>query len=333
MSIRLPPLNALRCFEAAARRGNFTLAADELYLTPSAVSHQIRLLEEHLGVLLFNRAGRRMVLTETGQTYFKLTSKALEAISTARDVVEQTKQRETLCVGVPPDFMASWLIPRLADFIAEHPNVQVEFVTTLQQNSLVDRQVDVEIRYGHGKWPTLTAYHLMDDHLVPVCSPALLSRNRKLQSPRDVIDHTLIFTGNREISWRHWGERFDVPGIEGATSVHIDRCALAVRAAVNGVGIALEGRLSVDAELRSGELIMPFPECVCDEESYYLVLPKVGVPAPKVKRFLDWILARLNADRGRKVSDISVKKLKNMHLSLGKSQFRADRSLASADEG
>jgi LysR family glycine cleavage system transcriptional activator len=296
MSIRLPPLNALRCFEAAARKGNFTLAADELYLTPSAVSHQIRTLEDHLGVLLFSRAGRRMMLTETGQTYFKLISKALETIAAARAVIEQTQQRESLCIGVAPDFTKSWLMARLPEFMAEHPHLQLELVTSPRESGLVERQIDVEIRYGHGKWPTLTAFHLMDDHLVPVCSPNLATASKPLREPRDVLMHILINTGNRPINWRHWGEQFGVSGIEGASFMHIDRCALAVRAAIEGIGIALESRLSVESEIRTGELIMPFPKYTCDEEAYYLVFPKTGNEIPKVRRFREWIVFKAKSE-------------------------------------
>jgi LysR family transcriptional regulator, glycine cleavage system transcriptional activator len=296
MSIRLPPLNALRCFETAARKGNFTLAADELCLTPSAVSHQIRALEDHLGVLLFSRAGRRMMLTETGQTYFKLTSSALETIATARSIVEQTQQRETLCIGVPPDFTTSWLMARLPEFMAEHPHLQLELSTSPRDSGLVERQIDVEIRYGHGKWPTLTAFHLMDDHLVPVCSPNLATARKPLRTPGDVLKHILIYTGNRPINWRHWGEQFDVSGIEGAASMEIDRCALAVRAAIEGIGIALESRLSVESEIRAGKLITPLSECVCDEEAYYLVSRKTGNEVPKVRRFREWIVSKAKSE-------------------------------------
>ncbi len=312
MSIRLPPLNALRCFEAAARKGNFTLAADELYLTPSAVSHQIRALEDHLGVLLFSRAGRRMMLTETGQTYFKLTSKALETIAAARSVIEQTQQRESLCIGVAPDFTTFWLMARLPEFMAEHPNLQLELITSPRENGLVERQIDVEIRYGHGKWPTLTAFHLMDDHLVPVCSPGLATASKPLQEPHDVLKHTLIYTGNRPINWRHWGEQFDVSGIEGAASMQIDRCALAVRAAIEGIGIALESRLSVEAEIRAGKLVMPFPEYTCDEEAYYLVFPKTGNELPKVRRFREWIVSKTKSETQAKSEQRANEKLRSL---------------------
>jgi LysR family glycine cleavage system transcriptional activator len=298
MDNRLPPLNALRCFEAAARQDNFTLAADELCLTPSAVSHQIRLLENYLGMPLFNRTGRRMVLTESGRIYFGLIKRSLDDIVVARALVERRSQSQTLCIGTPPDFATSWLMPRLSAFVRRYNNIRIELVTSPNENGLIERKLDLEIRYGHGKWPTLKAVHLMDDHLVPVCSPSLLANGAPLIEPKDILNYTLIYTGNRPVNWRDWAAQFGVESIKEANSIHVDRCALARHAAIAGVGIALESMLSATAAVAAGDLIVPLPEFTYDEEAYYLVYPKSGIEPPQVAAFRMWLQENIAAEKG-----------------------------------
>lgn len=289
MSRKLPPLNALRCFEVAARRDNFTLAADELCLSPSAVSHQIRLLEDYVGQELFVRDGRRMVLTEAGKLYFQLVKDALGRIADARSILVRREQKEKLCIGVPPDFTTEWLMPQLAEFMREHRDFQLELVTSPKENSFVDHKLDCEIRYGHGNWPTVQSVLIMKDELVPAWNPRFFSLDENLSHPKEILGHLLVFTGNRLVNWLDWAEQHAVEGIDEAPVMHIDRSALAVAAAVQGLGICLESRLSMHAAVETGVLRIAENFACYTEEAYYFVYTKGGEQAGRVRVFKDWL--------------------------------------------
>lgn len=290
MSTRLPPLRALGCFEASARAGSFTVAADELCLTPSAVSHQIRLLEEHLGFLLFSRVGRKMILTEAGRAYYELVRSPLKSISDAKSQLKNLGQKDTLCVKIPGDFASAWLMPRISSFIEQHPDIRLTVVTG-DKDALKfdDDEPDAEIRYGHGKWPTSTAIHLMQDCLMPVCSPRLLEKSA-INEPGDVLQHHLLYTGSRSVDWRAWANHFGVENIDGAKSTRIDRSSLVREAAVLGVGIALESRLCAERTIATGTLIAPLPEYVYDEGSYYYTYSKSTGESAKSVAFKEWLM-------------------------------------------
>ncbi|RWJ05721.1 LysR substrate-binding domain-containing protein [Mesorhizobium sp.] len=290
MSTRLPPLRALGCFETSARLGSFTVAADELCLTPSAVSHQIRLLEEHLGFLLFTRVGRKMVLTEAGRAYYEIVRSPLKSISDAKHRLKILGQKDTLCVKCPGDFASAWLMPRITSFIEHHPDIRLTILTG-DKDALKfdDDEPDAEIRYGHGKWPTSTAIHLMQDCLLPVCSPGLLER-KSINDPADVLSHHLLYTGSRSVDWHAWADHYGVEGIDSALSTRIDRSSLVREAAVLGVGLALESRICAERTIATGTLIAPLPEHTYNEGSYYYTYSKSAGESSQSSAFKEWLL-------------------------------------------
>lgn len=294
MSTRLPPLRALGCFETSARVGSFTVAADELCLTPSAVSHQIRLLEEHLGFLLFNRVGRKMVLTDAGRAYYELVKSPLKTISGAKRRLKSLGQRDTLCVKIPGDMASAWLMPRISSFIEQYPDIRLTVVTG-DKDALRfdDDEPDAEIRYGHGKWPTFTAIHLMQDCLLPVCSPKLLAL-KAINEPADVLHHHLLYTGSRSVDWHAWANHFGVDEIDAAQSTRIDRSSLVREAAVLGVGLALESRLCAERTIAAGTLVAPLPDHAYDEGAYYYTYSKSIGESAKSIAFKDWLLAEFS---------------------------------------
>lgn len=305
MSTKLPPLRALGCFETSARLGGFTLAADELCLTPSAVSHQIRLLEEHLGFLLFTRVGRKMVLTEAGRSYHDLIKAPLKNISDARGRLKSSAQKDTLCVRCPGDFASAWLLPRISSFIEKHPDLRLTIVTG-DKDALRfdDDEPDAEIRYGHGKWPTATTIHLMQDCLTPVCSPRLLER-MPINEPADVLNHHLLYTGSRSVDWQAWAGHFAVEGIDQAASTRIDRSSLVREAAVLGVGIALESRICAQRTIATGTLIAPLPNHVYNEGSYYYTYSKSTDESAKANIFKEWLLSELSIYKAETIFSLS----------------------------
>ncbi len=289
MTGRLPPLRALGCFETAARLGSFTIAADELCLTPSAVSRQIRLLEEHLGFLLFHRVGRKMVLTDAGRAYHDFVSQPLKRIGDAKAHLKNRQRRDTLYVKMPSDFASAWFMSRLSGFAARYPDVEVNIVTRDRDAWSADQDgLDAEIRYGHGKWPTYTAIPLIRDCLLPVCSPALAEAG-PMRQPADVVRHRLIYTTSRSVDWRAWSDHFGV-AIDNAASVRIDRSSLVREAAMSGVGIALESRLCAEQSIALGRLVAPLPEAGYEEGSYYYVVGRSSEETEKAKAFRTWLI-------------------------------------------
>lgn len=307
----LPPLNSLRCFDKAARCENFTEAADELFITPSAVSHHIKTLENYLGAPLFYRSGRKMLLTTMGQTYFQLISNAFDDIAEARTVVARSRTRRTLHLGVPPDFSTVLLIPNLSKFLAQNADIQLEITTSPRGarysgfqidngaaaggKTSVDLKLDCEIRYGHGKWLNFESFRLINDDLIPVCSPTLLAGSRQLSQPSDVLGFPPIFTGNRHLNWWVWADHFEIKGIEKAQALHIDRSALAISAAAAGLGIALESRLATATLLDAGKLVVALPFWAPSQEAYYFLHTPHSENEELVSRFRHWLEGTLAA--------------------------------------
>lgn len=203
MSRRLPPLNALKAFEAAARHLSFTRAAEELFVTQAAISHQIKGLEEFLGIKLFRRRNRTLLLTEEGQSYFLDIKDIFSAIVDATDKLVARSAKGSLTVTLQPSFAIQWLVPRLVRFSERHPEIDVRIkAVDMDEGSLSD-DVDVAIYYGRGNWPGLRCYKLHTEFLLPVCSPLLLASGRPLRQPSDLQWHTLLHDGSRR-DWHNW---------------------------------------------------------------------------------------------------------------------------------
>ena len=214
MATRLPPLNALRTFEAAARHLSFTKAADELFVTQAAVSHQIRTLEEHLGTVLFRRMNRSLMLTDEGQALLPAVREAFDLLSAGVRRVQDLCSGGALTISTTPSFAASWLVGRLARFQALHPEIELQLSATARLVDFAREDIDCGIRYGMGDWPGLISQRLFQTALVPVCSPLLLNGANPLRRPDDLAQHTLLHALDDPDDWRLWLRAAGVGGVD-----------------------------------------------------------------------------------------------------------------------
>lgn len=296
---RLPPLHSIRAFEAAARHLSFNRAAEELHVTPSAVSHQIRTLEEHLGVKLFDRLTRRVVLTRDGQAFLPAVRGALDQIGAAAERIQSNRDDGSLTVQASPNFATEWLVPRLLGFQAEHPDIEVKLMTTRGHDGMrFDfEQVDLAIWYGKGSWPDVDCEWLMREELVPVCSPDLLRGERPLRSPQDLREATLIHVLIRIGQWRNWLDAAGVEGIDPERGPKFQNTPLALEAAMAGIGVAIANRAFVVDHLCDGRLVIPFDHDLSTDSAYYLIYPKQGPQRRSAIAFREWIRDVLASER------------------------------------
>jgi LysR family transcriptional regulator, glycine cleavage system transcriptional activator len=291
MSRRLPPLNAVVVFEAAARHLSFTRAADSLHVTQAAVSHQIKALEEWLGVPLFHRLGRGqgLVLTESGRAYLPRISGALDTIRNATSNVMDSGRKRVLNVGTLDSFAVLWMLPRLGRFLQQHPEVDVRIMSAdLDADALATGAVNVDIRYGEGDWPDLDVMRFLTEDVFPVCGPAIISDERPLRTPADLRHHTLLHDV-MIIDWRTWLEAAGVGDIDADHGPGFNHSHLVTLAAINGDGVALgRGALVADA-IRKGQLVKPFQFTLPSKFSYYAVCSRGAVGDPVVAAFRSWL--------------------------------------------
>jgi LysR family glycine cleavage system transcriptional activator len=288
---QLPPLQSVRAFEAAARYLSFNRAAEELHVTPSAVSHRIRALEEYLGVKLFDRLTRRVILTRDGQTFLPAVQSALDQIAAAAERIQENRDDGALTVQSSPNFATEWLVPRLMGFQAEYPEVEVKLMTTRGRDGIrFDfEQVDLAIWYGKGNWPDVDCEWLLSEELVPVCSPDLLRGEGALSSPEDLREATLIHVLMRIGQWRNWLEAAGIEGIDAERGPKFQNTPLALEAAMTGMGVAIANRSFVTDHLRDGRLVIPFDHDLSSESAYYLIYPKQGLQRRGAIAFREWI--------------------------------------------
>ncbi|MGY4510023.1 transcriptional regulator GcvA [Bradyrhizobium sp. USDA 3650] len=293
MTARLPSLNGLRAFEAAARHLSFTLAASELNVTQTAISHQIRRLEEELGIRLFVRQNRALTLTPEARDYLPGVRAAFNDLRLATDRLLRKDDDKVLTVSTLASLAAKWLLPRLTDFQEHHPGIDVRITTS---TSLVDFQrdnVDAAIRYGRGQWPGLRADWLMADELFPVCSPSLLRGDKPLRCPEDLKSHMLLHTSNANSDdWRLWltaaGQPADIARQPGIT---FDMIFMTIQAAIDGIGVAMGRTSYVQDDIAKGRLVVPFKIALPADAGFYLVAPEGRREAPKLAAFRDWMIA------------------------------------------
>ncbi len=296
MSRRLPPLNALRAFEAAARHLSFTRAADELNVTQAAVSHQIKLLEDRLGIPVFRRLNRALMLTDAGQALFPSVGEALDILAAAVDRLHRHDRTGELTVSTMDSFAATWLVPRLGRFRKIHPDIDVR-ITTSDHSVDFDREnVDVAIRYGPGDWENLYVKRLMTEELFPVCAPSLLQNGPAIETPADLKNHTLLHD-NMRVDWRMWLMAAGETGIDAERGPGYEHSNLVLLAAEQGDGVALARSVLVDRALVSGRLVKPFNLSLPTNYAYYMVCPHASLDRPKVKAFGEWILEEAQAVR------------------------------------
>ncbi|MGY4457336.1 transcriptional regulator GcvA [Bradyrhizobium sp. LB13.1] len=293
MTARLPSLNGLRAFEAAARHLSFTLAASELNVTQTAISHQIRRLEEELGIRLFVRQNRALALTPEARDYLPGVRAAFNDLRLATDRLLRKDDDKVLTVSTLASLAAKWLLPRLTDFQEHHPGIDVRITTS---TSLVDFQrdnVDVAIRYGRGQWPGLRADWLMADELFPVCSPSLLHGGKPLRSPEDLKSHMLLHTSNANSDdWRLWLTAAGLPAdIARQPGITFDMIFMTIQAAIDGIGVAMGRTSYVRDDIAKGRLVVPFKIALPADAGFYLVAPEGRREAPKLAAFREWMIA------------------------------------------
>src|SRR6266568_6392175 len=295
MRPRLPSLNALKAFEAAARHESFTRAAAELCVTQGAVSHQVKALEAELGLKLFNRERQRLLITEAGRDYLNVVRDALDRIAVGTERLLQRQSAGVLTVSTSPDFAAKWLVHRLGHFAEAHAGIDLRVSATLHHVDFAREEVDLAVRHGDGNWPGLAAVRLSPEQLFAVCSPKLLSGRRRLGRPADILKFPLIHMDSRA-DWAKWLQAAD---IEDAAVIHgpvLNRASMVIDAAINGQGIAL-ARTTLSAwDLINGRLVRPFPESLRLSKTYWIVCPKVTATLPKIVTFRDWLLAEASSD-------------------------------------
>jgi LysR family transcriptional regulator, glycine cleavage system transcriptional activator len=291
MTARLPSLNGLRAFEAAARHLSFTLAAAELNVTQTAISHQIRRLEEELGIRLFVRQNRALALTPEARDYLPGVRAAFNDLRLATDRLLRRDDSKVLTVSTIASLAAKWLLPRLTDFQEANPGIDVRITTS---TSLVDFQrdnVDAAIRYGRGQWRGLRADWLMRDELFPVCSPSLLRGDKPLRAPEDLKDHVLLHTNNSD-DWRLWLTAAGLSiGISRQPGLTFDMTFMTVQAAIDGMGVAMGRTTYVQDDIAKGRLVVPFRIALPADAGFYLVAPDGRHEAPKLAAFRDWLIA------------------------------------------
>lgn len=287
---KLPPLNALKAFEAAARNLSFTRAADELFVTQAAVSHQVKALEDFLGVKLFLRRNRALLLTAEGQTYYLELKEIFNHILQATERLKNATSRGQLTISLPPSFAILWFVPRLSRFRDSYPDIDVRIRAVDEVDGSLTEDVDVAIYYGAGKWPGLKAFKLHNEYLIPVCSPLLLNGKKPLREPRDLLNHTLLHDETRN-AWKDWFRLVGIDKDKGDNGPIFSHSNLALKAAVYGQGIALANNVLVKQEIEAGHLIQIFPDVLPRSKSFYLVCRESQADVGKIATFRNWLLS------------------------------------------
>jgi LysR family glycine cleavage system transcriptional activator len=291
MKRSLPPLNGLRAFEAAARHMSFTDAAEELSVTQAAISHQVRGLEQRLGLKLFVRRNRSLLLSEAGQAYLPSVRAAFDQLNEATEKLLQKDKGGNLTVTTTSSFAVKWLVPRLGGFQRSHPEIDVRISTG---TSLVDfsrEDVDIGIRYGRGQWPNLKAERLVSEDVMPVCAPSLVKGPNGLGKPADLKRFTLLHIGSFPDDWQVWLTAAGVKGVDASRGVSFDFALAAYQAAMDGLGVALGRNPLVEPDLKAGRLVVPFEFKRSSDFAYYLVYPPEAIRRRKIKAFRDWIVS------------------------------------------
>jgi LysR family glycine cleavage system transcriptional activator len=289
----LPPLNAVRVFEAAGRHLSFARAAEELRVTQAAVSQQVKLLESVLGVQLFKRGPGGLTLSERGKRFFVSINNAVQIVAEATEALRGADELQTLRISAQPNFATRWLVPRLHRFNHEHPDIALSVGAGGPVFDFADHEVDVAIRYGR-EFPSLRSHRLFHPDLLPVCSPATAGALRR---PSDLRPHMLLRAKYLPEEWPLWLDRMGVSGIDPQAGPVFDSTLLACEAAKAGLGVALGQRPFVSDDLASGELVVPFESCVRPDAAWHLIYPPSAQAVPKVVAFRSWLLREVDACR------------------------------------
>ena len=289
----VPPLNPLRAFEAAARYSSFTKAAEELCVTPSAVSHQVKTLENYLGLTLFTREAKSLVLTPVGRNYLPSVQEAFEILGEATRRI-QSEQKPVLRIDLPPTFAAKWLIPRLERFVRAHPNIDVKVSTTSAQLDFNRNEYDLAIRFGRGQYQDLISELCLAVNVFPVCSPACVSQDKPLNEPNDLQHHTLLhddstYADGSNPHWSHWLKHAQATDVDAGRGLSFRPTHLVLNAALDGLGVALAKDVWVEQDIAAGRLIKPFDITLPVDLAYYIVYQKHRSEDANVRTFIAWV--------------------------------------------
>ena len=295
MPRQMYPLNALRAFEASARHLSFVKASEELSVTPAAVSHQVKKLEEYLGLPLFRRLSRGLLLTESGQLLLSELREVFLRLDKAMERVIDSDSRGTITVSVAPTFAVMWLIPRLQIFYTLHPDIDVRISTSL---GLVDFQrddFDAAIRLGSGQWFGLEAIKLFDESVTPMCSPRLLEGPDAINSPDDLRKHVLLHNHSMDYdpdapTWAAWLEAAGASGVDASRGTHFSLPDHGLQASIDGAGIVLGWRSLAATDVSAGRVVEPFDLALPLGSSFYLVYPEAHALRPNIAAFRDWLM-------------------------------------------
>ncbi|KDR41919.1 transcriptional regulator [Caballeronia glathei] len=290
MRRKLPPLNALRAFEASGRYSSFTGAAKELLVTQGAVSRHVSSLEDWLGVKLFLRTHRGIELTRKGEAYIRALSVAFDQIDYATREARDQTEGSVLRLKVPPTFAMRWLVPRLTRFQSMHPGIELQVTTSHEPANFRQEDVDVSV-HSHPFPPVDSGQHrLFREVLMPVCSPNLLKREPGLRCPKDLARHALLSSRHRPMDWSRWLIEAGITELDSPGSIDFDNAALAYQGAIDDLGVVIAVRALIEDDLRTGRLVAPFDLQVSTPGGYYLACSQVSSKSPQLVAFEEWLV-------------------------------------------
>jgi LysR family glycine cleavage system transcriptional activator len=298
MSRRLPPLNALRAFEAAARRLSFTRAARELAVTQGAISHQVKALEAQLGLRLFHRRHQGLELTTAGEAYLPVVRDAFDRLAIGTQQLLAAEGVNRLTVSVSPNFASRWLVPRLGRFAEAYPEIDLRVSAAMHHVDFALEEVDMAVRHGNGHWQGLHVVRLCREELFPVCSPKLLDGSHPLRVPGDLRHHALVHLEDRR-DWLKGLEAAGPAGVDLSRGPVFNQASMTLDAAVEGQGVALARTALAALDLLSGRLVRPFRFALPVDYAYYVLCPKANARRPKIRKMQEWLLAQAEADVSR----------------------------------
>jgi LysR family glycine cleavage system transcriptional activator len=296
MRRRLPSLNALKAFEAAARHESFTKAAGELCVTQGAVSHQVKALEQELGFRLFQRERQRLLITDAGRSYLEVVRDAFDRLAAGTERLLQRQKAGALTVSTSPNFAAKWLVHRLGRFGELHPEIDLRVSASMHHVDFAREDVDLALRHGDGQWSGLHVTRLCVEALFPVCSPRLANDPRHpLRKPADLKHHRLLHLDSRD-DWAKWLRAAGVEQAGLSRGPILNQTSMAIDAAVDGQGVALARSALAAWDLIAGRLVRPFDLDLPVPYAYWIVCPKATANLPKIAAFRDWLIGEAEAD-------------------------------------
>lgn len=296
MPRRLPSLNGLKAFEAAARHESFTRAAEELSVTQGAVSHQVKALELELGLKLFNRERQRLVITEAGRGYLEVVRDALDRIAAGTERLQQRERAGVLTISTSPNFAAKWLVHRLSRFAEAHPNIELRVSATMHHVDFAREDIDLAVRHSEGPVGGLHCTRLCNEEHFPVCSPKLLTGRRPLKVPADLARHTLLHVDDHS-SWTRWLEAAGISSVDATKGPVMNQASMAIDAAIEGQGVAMARTALVARDLIGRRLVQPFGLRQQARGAFWIVCPKATAQLPKIVAIRDWLVAEAAADK------------------------------------